>query len=365
MKRIHIAILIIVAVCVVAAGTTFGILVFTTWGEIDYENTYYYEPSSPSSIERININSDIGSILINYNQTPTDYYAKIDLKINIEGILVKGSSFSDFFYPISWENESSPETTFTLDAKATTWFIFGIFRQVQINLTLRTDVVYDLHMLTSTGAISMNVPENVIVNNTILGTSTGSVFLNVSKNTSFQGDIGLSTSTGPVKFYAREVNFTHDLITYTSTGNIVLNFSRCSIGGHLRGTVSTGYISFNSYNMKYEEGYNWKLESSTGNIGVNIIQYTEMGATITGSVQTSTGNINIYYKDNLASIGAKFTCSTSTGLKNYTPIGSGGFSESGVEPKTITSNDYDTAINKYTFTATTSTGNINVHAESL
>jgi len=303
--------------------------------------------------------------LINYNQTPTDYYAKIDLKINIEGILVKGSSFSDFFYPISWENESSPITTFTLDAKATTWFIFGVFRQVQINLTLRTDVIYDLQMLTSIGAINMNVPENIIVNNTILRTSTGSVFLNVSKNASFQGDVGLSTSTGPVALYAREVNFSHDLITFTSTGNIVLNFSRCSIGGHFSGTVSTGNIGFNSYNMVYNEGYNWRLESSTGNIGVNIIQYTEMGANITGSVETSTGNINIYYKDNLASIGAKFICSTSTGSKSYNPIGSGGFLVSGVEPKTITSNDYESATNQYTFTTTTSTGNINVHAESL
>ncbi|MFX0002830.1 MAG: hypothetical protein ACFE9C_14790 [Candidatus Hodarchaeota archaeon] len=365
MKRIHTAVLIIVAVCIVATGTTFGILIFTTWGELDYENTYYYESTSPSSIERININTDIGSILINYNNTPTNYYAKIDLDIHIEGILVKGSSFSDFFYPILWENESTPLTSFTLDAKATTWFIFGFAQQIQINLTLRTDVIYDLNILSSTGAINLNVPDNIIMNNTILGTSTGSVFLNAAKNTTFQGDVKLSTSTGAVSLYATHANFTHDVISYTSTGNIVLNFSKCSIGGHLRGTVSTGSIGFNSYNMEYSEGYNWRLESSTGNIGVNILQYTDMGANVTGSISTSTGTINVYYKDNLANIGAKFTCSTSTGSNNYTPIGTGGFSVSGVNPKTITSNDYNSTSNKYTFTASTSTGNNNIQAESL
>lgn len=365
MKRKNITVLIIVAACVVAGGTAFGVLIFTTWGKIDYENTYTYEPSSPSSIEQININSDIGSILVRYNKTPTDYYAKIELDIHIQGILVEGSSFSDFFYPIIWNNESTPVTTFTLDAKATTWFIFGVFREIQINLTLRTDVIYDLNILTSTGGVNAIFPENTVLNNTYISTSTGNVFLNASKNITFQGNVGLTTSTGFSKFYAKQCNFTHDLKSFSSTGNIHLNLSRCSIGGHLTGTSSTGNIVFNSYNMKYINGYNWKFESSTGGIGITILQYEEMGASITGSIQTSTGNINIYYKDSLATIGAQFTCLSSTGSKSYIPIDSGGFTESGANPKIITSDDYSSAINKYTLTATSSTGSVTVQAESL
>ncbi|MFW9969193.1 MAG: hypothetical protein ACFFDF_03270 [Candidatus Odinarchaeota archaeon] len=365
MKRNHTIVLIIVAVCVVATGTAFGILFFTTWGEINYENTYYYDPTSPSSIEQININSDIGSVLINYNKTPTNYYAQIDLGIHIEGILVKGSSFSDFFYPPTWDNVSTPITTFTLDAKATTWFIFGVFRQIQINLTLRTDVIYDLNILTSTGGIKLNIPENIVVNNTKLATSTGAILLNAAQNTTFYGDVGLSTSTGAINLYAKQVNFTRNLIAFTSTGKIGLNFSQSSIGGDLSGTSSTGEIVFKSYNMKYSEGNTWSLESSTGTIGVTILQYTEMDANIVGSIQSSTGTINIYYKDNLASVGAMFTCSTSTGHNNFSPLGSGGFDVAFSNPKIIISSDYGTAINKYTFTATSSTGNNNVQGESL
>ncbi len=365
MRRNLKIVLIIISACLVTGATAFGVLIFATWGEIDYENTYFYNPSSPSAIERININSDIGSVLISYNKTPTDYFAQIDLDIHIVGIFVKDSTLSDFFYPIIWENDTSPVTTFTLDAKATTWFIFGVNQQIQINLTLRTDVIYDLNVLTSTGAISMNIPDNIVLNNTILGASTGAIFLNSSKNTTFQGNVGLSTSTGAVNLYAKLTNFTQDVTIFASTGDIGLNFSRCIIGGHLTGTVSTGYIGFRSYNMKYMGAYNWKLQSSTGAIGVTIYQYNEMDANITGSILTSTGSVNIYYKDYLTTVGAKFTCFTSTGSNSYIPLGSGGFSESGVNPKTIESNDYDDAINRYTFSVAASTGSITVQAESL
>ncbi|MFX0006531.1 MAG: hypothetical protein ACFFA7_16440 [Promethearchaeota archaeon] len=365
MKRKNSIVLIIVAACIVAGGATFGVLIFTTWGEINYENSYSYKPSSPSSIERININSDIGSVHIRYNETPTDYYAKLDLDIHIAGILVEGSSFSDFFNPIVWENESTPVTTFTLDAKATTWFIFGVFRQIQINLTLRTDVIYDLNVLSSTGGVNAIFPENTVLNNTYFSTSTGNVFLNASKNITFQGNVGLTTSTGAVILYAKQSNFTNDLKSLSSTGNTHLNLSSCSIGGVLTGITTTGDIVFKSFDMKYAEGYNWRFQSSTGKIGLTILQYTEMGANITGSIQTSTGYINIYYKDGLATIGAKFTCSTSTGSKSYIPIGSGGFTENDVNPKIITSDDYNSAINKYTLTATSSTGNVILNGESL
>jgi hypothetical protein len=365
MKRSHKIVLFIIAACLVTGGTAFGVLIFTTWGTITYENNYYYTPGVTSTIEKININCDIGSVLIRYNNTPTDYYAQIDLEIKIEGILVKGSAFSDFFYTPIWENETSPETTFTLDAKATTWFIFGLDRQVKINLTLRTDVIYDINTHVSTGSVSMNVPKNVMLNNTILDSSTGSISLFASNNVTFQANTLLSSSTGSIALYANQVNFSHGLSVFTSTGSLTLNFSKCSIGDHLIGDVSTGSILFNSYNMKYNDVNIWSLETSTGSIDINLLQYSNIGTNITGSIITSTGSIDAYYRDNSLNIGAKFTCSTSTGSNSYIPIGSGGFTQSGVNPKVITSDDYNSANNKYTFSLITSTGSIEVTAESL
>jgi len=366
LKKSNRILLIIVAVCIVTGGSAFGVLVWATWSEFPYENTYYYKPETPSSIERININCDIGSIHIKYNKTPTDYYAQIDLDIQIKGILVEGKSFQDFFYPIIWQNESTQVISFVLDAKASTWLTFSISQQVKIYLTLRTDVTYDLNTRLSTGSISMDIPNNVILNNTKLSTSTGSIALNAAKDTTFLGNVEMSTNTGSVALYANQINFTHSLRAFTSTGSLLLNFSKCSIGKHLVGTVSTGSIDFNSYNMKYSDDYIWGLETSTGSIDVNIIQYTEISVNVTGTILTSTGSIDVYYKDNSANIGAKFTGSTSTGSIDYNPIGVGGFIETGGSTsKTITSNDYNSAIKAYTFSLTTSTGSIEVNGESL
>jgi hypothetical protein len=211
----------------------------------------------------------------------------------------------------------------------------------------------------------MNVPKNVMLNNTILDSSTGSISLFASNNVTFQANTLLSSSTGSIALYANQVNFSHGLSVFTSTGSLTLNFSKCSIGDHLIGDVSTGSILFNSYNMKYNDVNIWSLETSTGSIDINLLQYSNIGTNITGSIITSTGSIDAYYRDNSLNIGAKFTCSTSTGSNSYIPIGSGGFTQSGVNPKVITSDDYNSANNKYTFSLITSTGSIEVTAESL
>jgi len=366
LKKSNRILLIIIAVCIVSGGTAFGVLMFTSWSVLPYENTYYYKPETASQIERININSDIGSIQVKYNETPTDYYAQIDLDIQIKGILVEGKSLNDFFYPIIWQNESGKVISFILDAKASTWLTGSISQRVKINLTLRTGVIYDINTLTSTGSISMVTPSNSILNNTKISTSTGSVSLNAGNSTVFLGDVTISTSTGSAALTAIHTNFTHDLVISTSTGSLSLSFSNCAIGKRFIGTVSTGSISFNSFDMKYTVDNPWLLKTSTGSISVNIMQYTEIEANVTGSIQTSTGSINVFYRDNLASVGAEFTGSTSTGSIDYIPVGTGGFIETGSSTsKIITSNDYDSAISKYTFSLSTSTGSIDVNGESL
>ncbi len=361
MKRKTNIVLMIVAACIVTGGTAFGVVIATTWGEYEYAAYYYYKPSIPSSVEKFNLNSDIGQINIKYNATPTDYYVEVDLDIKVVGGFVEGKAFSDFFHPIEWVNSSSP-ISFELDAKANPVFIFGLSHRIIIDVTLRTDVVYDINAFSSTGSIDMNVPDNIIINNTSLGTSTGSLVLNSTKNTTFQGTLGISTSTGSININAKQANFTHGLTAHTSTGSLILNFSQCIIGDNLIGIVSTGSIAVSSYNMRYVKDCNWNIHTNTGSIDIEILQYIEMNASINGTIGSSTGSIDIVYDDSLSSVGAEFTCSVSTGSIFYNPLGSGGMSKvSGV----ISSNDYNGAINKYTFGVSTSTGSIKVLGQSL
>ncbi|MFX0136482.1 MAG: hypothetical protein ACFFDN_22775 [Candidatus Hodarchaeota archaeon] len=353
-------ILIIAAAIVLGGGAIFGIIVFVNWGTFEYSDTYYYQ-GTPPPVESLSLNSDIGAINIKYNSTPTNDIVKIDLDIRIDGGFVAGKSFSDFFNPIVWVTDSSP-ITFELDKKPTTGFIFPIIFDITIDITLRTDIVYDIVALTSTGSINMQVPQNIILNNTILATSTGSIVLIADKDTTVQGDLGISASTGSIYLDANQVNLTHGLYTHTSTGSLTMNFTNCVMGNDLTGDVSTGGVTIYSYNMKYTKDCVWIVGTDTGSIDVEIRQYIEMDANITGTIGTSTGSIDILYDDSLSTIGVKFTCATSTGSITYTDLGAGGMGRvSGI----ISTDDYDSATNKYTFTVSTSTGSIDVLGQSL
>ncbi|MFW9867945.1 MAG: hypothetical protein ACFFEN_17765, partial [Candidatus Thorarchaeota archaeon] len=212
-------VLFIVAILIVSGGLVFGILVFTSWDTFEYSNTYYYEPSVPSPIEKVSFSSDVGKILINYNKTPTDSFVKLDLDIKIRGAFVEGKTFSDFFNPIVWLNESVPVVTFSITNKP--WGLFALSQNITIDVTLRTDVVYDINALSSTGSVSLNIPENVAINNSILEASTGSISFITAKNVTFLGDVKVETSTGSIAVFAKHNEFNQGISAITSTGSIV------------------------------------------------------------------------------------------------------------------------------------------------
>jgi hypothetical protein len=356
-------VLIIASIVIVGGGTVFGIIVAVTWGEYNYSNSYYYDPQIlPSSIEEVSFVMDIGSININYNTTPTNYYVKIDLDIKIKGAFVAGKSFSDFFKPIIWINNSISTTTFSLEKKPSTWFLFPLIQKISISITLRTDIIYDISALVSTGSVEMNVPEDILLNNTKLVTSTGSVYFQAKDNSVFFGNMDMSASTGSISLFAKKANFTYGFKTVTSTGSLNLNLTNCIIGEDTKARVSTGSITLKSYNTLYDKDCVWDIETNTGSIDVEIYQYTEMGANITGTLETSTGNIDLIYIDNQVNVGASFFGSWSTGSFSRSSSG-GGFSPTNYNP--FYSLDYNTASSTYTFDLTVSTGSIDVDGTSI
>ncbi|MBA7527737.1 hypothetical protein ES705_19915 [subsurface metagenome] len=133
------------------------------------------------------------------------------------------------------------------------------------------------------------------------------------------------------------------------------------MGDDLTGIVSTGSVTFKSYNMVYDKDIDLKLKTSTGSIDAEIYQYINMEANVTGSMKSSTGSIEVLYRDNLANTGVKFTSSIGTGSINYTPHAT--MVESGFG-SIYSSINYEIAMYKYTFALSTSTGNIDVNGQS-
>ena len=170
--------LLLLSIIIVGGGAIFGIIIAATWDEFNDFYTFYYKPETPNPIEAIKVNADIGKINIKYNSTPTDYYAKIDVDISLKGAFMKGKSFSDFFKPIVWINESTTIVEFSLETKEFFW-LFGISR-IKINVTLRTDIIYDINAITTTGSINAFFPNNANLNNLVLKTTTGSIDVNIN-----------------------------------------------------------------------------------------------------------------------------------------------------------------------------------------
>ncbi|MBY9016797.1 MAG: hypothetical protein KGD68_13995 [Candidatus Lokiarchaeota archaeon] len=355
--------LIIGAVLLVGGGLGFIIYGFVSAGSIENSFNFTYEPNSPDPIEDLTFNADIGKILFKYNTSPTPSYAEIDVNIEITGLYMEGKTYENFFNPSTewWDNVT---TTFNLQTLTDVWFDpshwFKSYN-ITVAVTLRTDVVYDLTALTAVGSIEMQVPDGVILNGTSLTSSTGSIKLNTLGNNEFQGKVRLESSTGSVEFSAAKTNFTRGFRALTSTGSLSLNYTNCLMGDNLIGTVSTGSVNFKSYNMVYTKDISLNLMTSTGSIDADLYQYITMGANVTGSWETSTGSINVLYRDNLNNTNVRFISSTSTGSINYTPHATMEITSLGSVYSTL---NYGDAIYRYLFSLDTSTGSVNADAQS-
>ncbi len=356
--------LIVISALIVGGGIGFVVTGFATAGSIDVSFSFQYEPSSPDPIEDLSINADIGKIIVKYNTTATPYFAEIDVNLKITGLFMSYKNYTDFFKPhTEWWAESSG--IFNLEVLPGVWFDpshwFKSY-EITITVTLRTDVIFDIEATMATGAIEMSVPDDVILNNISLTSSTGSVKLTTLGNNEFQGKVGLQTSTGSVDLFAKNTNFNHGFEAFTSTGSLLLNFTDCRMGDDLAGIVSTGSVTFKSYNMVYDKDIDLKLKTSTGSIDAEIYQYINMGANVTGSMKSSTGSIEVLYRDKLANTGVKFTSSIGTGSINY--IDHATMEITGVLENIYSSYNYGAATYKYTFALSTSTGNIDVNGQS-
>ena len=361
MRNYKIALIIAVAL-IVGGGLGFVIYGFVASGSIENSFNFTYEPSSPDPIEDLTFNVDIGKILFTYNTSPTTSYAKIDVNIEIAGLYMEGKTYLNFFNPSTewWDNKTA---TFDLMAIPDVWFDpshwFKSYN-ITVAVTLRTDVIYDLTALTAVGSVEMLVSDGVILNGTSLTSSTGSIKLTTLGNNEFQGKVKLESSTGSVESFAAKTNFTRGFRALTSTGSLSLNYTNCLMGDNLIGTVSTGSVSFKSYNMVYTKDIILNLETSTGSIDADLYQSISMGANVTGTWETSTGSIDVLYIDTLVDTAVRFVSSTSTGSINYSGVG---MVETGLGSIYSTLNFTD-ATYQYVFSLLTSTGSVTANAES-
>ena len=182
------------------------------------------------------------------------------------------------------------------------------------------------------------------------------------ENSTFESGLKLSTTTGSLYLWADISNFEHGIDLEIITGSMDMSLTSCVLGDNLIGSVTTGSIELYMDDTLYTKNSALNLMTTTGSISVDISQTNDMGANITNTIQTTTGSVDVIYRDETEDVGVQFVSSTGLGSVDYVYLASE-FSRDG---DVITSkNYYDPLVNTYTFACITTTGSIDVDAQSI
>ena len=235
----------------------------SNYGMIDEFLTYKYAPNNSSPIENLNINAEVGDIEIKFVDPPVDNLAMIEVNIEMVGQNVAGKSYLDYFIVV-WENTStSPTFRMELKSDVDQLEVLSLIKNVAIFVTLRADIIYDITATVIRGNVDLIVPFGVSCNNI---------------------EINISTK-----------------------GNILFDVTNCFLGGNITGIINEGNIDLKAHNVEYARNSIWTLITELGDITIDIIQYKDLGANITGNATVFTeGSLYLYYKDNKPSVGARF-----------------------------------------------------------
>ena len=131
---------------------TFYILGYINYGIIQESYTYYHIPAISAEPEKIRIHTNGRSLNIKHNSSSIPYYIKADVNLKAEGMYLKNSDYN--YFSTWWDNYTSEEIT-QLIAHSIGRTLGGFYHpswsakyDININMTLRTDILYELFLNT-------------------------------------------------------------------------------------------------------------------------------------------------------------------------------------------------------------------------
>lgn len=234
------------------------------YGIIEESIPFYYNPNNSSWMKNLNINTDIGEVEVFYIYEPVDYSAKVEVKIGMIGSGLAEKSYSDYFN-IEWENTSGfVNLTMEFKAGIDKSESISFIKNVNIIVTLKAELFCGINVFVNVqGGVTITVP---------WGISIRSILINVSK------------------------------------GDIQFDLSNCIVDGNITGFIQReGDLELKSNNVKYIHNNTWFLNTRTGDIVLEIIQYIDLNGNISGIITHEEGYISLIYQDNCTNNGAYFT----------------------------------------------------------
>lgn len=234
-----------------------------TSGKINETLQYLYNPSSSSNMEELNVDIDIGDVEVEYIANPVNYYAKIDINIEMLGLGLAGKSHLDYF-DFNWQN-TSEIVNFTMRIKPEISIIevLSLLKNVQILIFISANVICDIDI-----RVKIQGDTQIIVP---FGISVENIKVNLSK------------------------------------GDIQFDFSYCILKGNITGIIQDdGDLFFKSYNLQPIQNISLLLSAEEGDIFIDIFQHNDMDTNISGIISHKIGNIRFKYDDDNLDVSAYF-----------------------------------------------------------
>ena len=129
----------------------FYLIGFSTYAEIEEFYSFYYEPELIAEPEKIRIDTNGRSLNINHNESSMPYSIKADANLKAEGMYMRDFDY-DFFITAGYYIPSETVTQLVVYSMGKT--LGGFYHpswtakyDININITLRTDILYDLHLI--------------------------------------------------------------------------------------------------------------------------------------------------------------------------------------------------------------------------
>jgi len=222
--------------------------------------SFTYAPSSPSIVEKLSINADKANVEIKYIDPNVDYYILIEVNITMIGVNIRGKSYEDYF-DIQWDELNSP-VSFTMEVISDEWLNPSLWIKKELNIVvyLRKDVTFDISATLNEGNVDLSIPFMVLINN-----------------------IKINTTKGDISF----------------------NLNHCILQGNISCNSETGDLTLFTYNIQCTQDEIWNFTTEEGDLNIEIYQYNEIGANITGSIDIKA--LNLIYIDSSSNIGTLFT----------------------------------------------------------
>ncbi|MBN1329191.1 MAG: zinc ribbon domain-containing protein [Candidatus Heimdallarchaeota archaeon] len=341
----------LIAIPIILALVIIPIITLTTISsiKIDLGTLNYDVPITAGMTVNLNVNNDIGSITIFYDETLTNLFES--------EIIVRGGLKASINDAVNFNHEIVENITiitFNFQNLPSSFFNMKSISH-EIEIYINPHAIVDFNIETATGSIDCYAEniDNVIINNLALTSSTGSIdFIAENMINLTMGEVILKTSTGSIGFdLGGSTNTSLTALELgTSTGSIDVDLgTHTNFNGSIINIyTSTGSIEIEYSNIRYSNDIYWEISTSTGSIYLTFEQTVIFvdNITVDFTLETSTGSIEVDCTITTA-IGIEMDAGTSTGSIDL-PNGHDYY----ISP------DFALKSNQYSFYMRTSTGSI-------